>query len=39
MSLVALLVRSNEEGHAFRFANLTAPELERLTEFARCVPS
>jgi CheY-like chemotaxis protein len=39
MSLVALLVRSNEEGHAFRFANLTAAELERLTEFARYVPS
>lgn len=39
MSLVALLVRTNEEGHAFRFANLTAPELERLTEFARYVPS
>ncbi|HSF06832.1 MAG TPA: response regulator [Methylomirabilota bacterium] len=35
MSVVALLVRSNEEGHAFRFANLTAPELERLTAFAR----
>ena len=39
MSLVALLVRSNQEGHAFRFANLTAAELERLTEFARYVPS
>lgn len=39
MSLVALLVRSNDEGHAFRFANLTAPELDRLTEFARYLTS
>ena len=39
MSLVALLVRSNDEGHAFRFANLTAPELDRLTEFARYLRS
>jgi len=39
MSLVALLVRSHEEGHAFRFAKLTAPELDRLTEFARYLPS
>jgi hypothetical protein len=38
MSLVALLVRSNEEGHAFRFANLTAPERERLIAFARYAP-
>lgn len=39
LSLVALLVRSNEEGHAFRFANLTAKERDRLTAFARYLPS
>lgn len=39
LSLVALVVRSNEEGHAFRFANLTAQERDRLTEFARYLPS
>jgi CheY-like chemotaxis protein len=38
MSLVALLVRSNEEGHAFRYANHTAPERERLIAFARYAP-
>lgn len=39
LSMVALLIRSNDEGHAFRFANLTAQERDRLTTFARFMPS
>jgi hypothetical protein len=39
LRVMSLHVRADDDGHAFYFMNLTAVDFERLTDFARRLPT